>query len=69
MTGPINNGGNPPFKRLKDGWGIQPMGPSPLGDGDMHDTFRIDPDGNISGGHTTVRIPGGKKIHIPWDKK
>lgn len=69
MSGPTNNGGNTPFKPLNNGWGIQPMGPSPLGNGDTHDTFRIDSDGNLSGGHTTVRIPGGKDINIPWDKK
>ena len=32
-----------PFKPLKDGWGIQPLEPSPLG-GDIHDTFKIDKD-------------------------
>lgn len=55
------------FKRLKGGFGIQPLGPSPLG-GDMHDGFTVDDKGNITNGHTTVRIPGGKEIHIPWDK-
>lgn len=62
-------GDNKPFVPLKNGFGIQPMGPSPLGDGDMHDTFKSDSDGNISEGHTTVRIPGGKKIHMPWNPK
>jgi hypothetical protein len=55
------------FKPLNDGWGIQPIGPSPMGGGDIHDTFRIDPLGDIYGGHTTVQIPGGQKIHMPWD--
>lgn len=59
---------NESFKRLKDGFGIQPMGPSPLG-GDMHDTFRVNEQGNIFEGHTTVRIPGGQSAHIPWSPK
>lgn len=61
-----------PFKPLgkpdkPSGWGIQPLGPSPLGSGDMHDTFKTDPDGSVSGGHTTVQIPGGKNVRLPWD--
>jgi len=55
------------FKPLGDGWGIQPLGPSPLG-GDMHETFKVDKEGNVSGGHTTVRIPGGQSIQLPWSK-
>ena len=60
-----NNSG---FKRLNNGWGIQPMGPSPLDTGDMHDTFKVDPLGNISGGHTTIRIPDGQEIQMPWQQ-
>lgn len=56
---------NDPFKPLKDGWGIQPIGPSPLG-GDIHDTFRVDREGNISGGHTTIQIPGSLPKRLPW---
>jgi len=63
MSGEKIDGSN--FKTLKDGWGIQPMGPSPKG-GDMHETFQVNKDGDISGGHTTVRIPGGKSVSIPW---
>ncbi len=55
------------FKPLKNGFGIQPIGPSPAG-GDVHDTFRVNKEGNVSGGHTTVRIPGGQKVHLPWSK-
>ena len=62
---PLNPGPNPPFKPLNSGYGIQPMGPSPLG-GDIHDTFQIDPLGNINDGHTTIRIPGGQSINMPW---
>ncbi len=58
---PLDNPGKP-------GFGIQPMGPSPLG-GDIHDGFNFDDKGNISGGHTTARIPGGQDIKMPWDPK
>lgn len=60
-----NDGGN--FKPTTNGWGIQPIGPSPLGGGDIHDTFKVDPNGNLSGGHTTIQNPGGSKINIPWN--
>ena len=57
---------NPAFKPISNkGFGIQPMGPSPVG-GDMHDSFNVNLNGNISGGHTTVRIKGGKDIHMDW---
>lgn len=67
MTAPMKPGSG--FKPLKGtgGWGIQPLGSSPLG-GDTHETFKVDSEGNITGGHTTVRIPGGKEIQIPWPK-
>jgi hypothetical protein len=51
--------------RRPGNWVINPIGPSPIG-GDCHDTFRVDPLGNISGGHTTVRGPGGQTKHLPW---
>ena len=44
--------------------GIQGMGPSPLGTGDIHDTFNVDQNGNISNLHTTVRLPGGIQKHF-----
>ncbi|MEK7606279.1 MAG: hypothetical protein AAB458_01650 [Patescibacteria group bacterium] len=50
-------------------FGIQPIGPSPTGTGDLHDTFGVNPDGTLKGGHTTVRIPGGFDIKMPWDPK
>ena len=50
-------------------FGVQPLGPSPLGGGDLHDTFGVNPDGTLKGGHTTVRIPGGQDVHLPWDPK
>ena len=56
------------FKTMKNGWGIQPMGCSPTGDGDIHDTFKIDSRDNISGGHTTVQLPGRKKKHVSWQQ-
>jgi len=36
--------------------------------GGIHDTFKVDANGNISGHHTTVQIPGGKKVNIPLNK-
>jgi hypothetical protein len=54
-----------PFRPLSNGWGISPIGPSPLG-GDIHDTFHVDADGNITGGHTTIRIRDGKVVELPW---
>jgi hypothetical protein len=61
MTGNVN----PHFKPLGNGWGIQPIGPTPLG-GDYHDTFRVDHYGQVSGGHTTFRVPGGQEKRISW---
>lgn len=34
--------------------------------GNLHDTFRIDRYENIYGGHTTVDLGGGMKVHMPW---
>jgi hypothetical protein len=55
------------FIPLKNGFGIQPLGPSPEG-GDIHETFQVDQEGNMSGGHTTIRLPGDKDIQLPWPK-
>jgi len=63
---PFNQGGNSPFKPTSNGFGIQPISGG-LPSGGMHDTFRVDRDGNINGGHTTVQIPGGQKIRMPWE--
>ena len=59
------NTGLPVFKPLNDGWGVQPIERLP-GGGDIHDTFRVDDLGNISGGHTTIRRPGGIEAQLPW---
>ena len=66
MSIPIIEPGNPYFKPLKDGWGIQPISPSPLDRGDVHDTFKVDKLGNIIGGHTTVRLPGDLEKRLDW---
>jgi len=60
---------NKPFEPLNNGFGIQPMGKSPLGTGDMHDTFQVNDKGDIFDGHTTVRIPGEQSIKMPWDPR
>lgn len=57
--------GNSSFKPLRNGWGIQPIGSSPIG-GDIHDTFKVDKSGDISGGHTTIRISKGQDIQLKW---
>jgi hypothetical protein len=57
----------PKLVPLKNGWVIQLIGPSPLG-GDIHETFRVDPSGDVTGGHTTARIPGGHSINLPWNR-
>ena len=62
---PLNN--TPGFIPLGNGYGMQPIGPSPLGTGDIHDTFRVDGFGNISGGHTTIQLPGVNSFHLPWN--
>jgi hypothetical protein len=48
----------PIVKRLNSDFVILPLGPSPLGNGDVHESFNVDREGNVTGGHTTVRIPG-----------
>jgi len=59
-----------PFKPInKDGFGLQPLGPSPLGTGDMHESFNVDDQGNIFNGHTTIRLPGDKEARMPWEPK
>ena len=57
--------GLPDFRPLNDGWGIQPIERLP-GGGDIHDTFRVDPLGDIHGGHTTIRLPGGLSDRLDW---
>lgn len=68
MSEPVYKPPGPlPFKPLSPTFGIQPLGPSPLG-GDVHESFNINNAGDISNGHTTVRIPGGQSVKMPWDK-
>jgi len=61
---------NPNFVPTKNGsgYGYQPINEviSPQGGG-THDTFKVDPDGGISGGHTTTQIPGGQSVGLPWN--
>lgn len=58
---------NDDFIKRKDGWGIQPIERLP-NSGDLHDTFRVDESGQVSSGHTTVRLPGGQTVHMPWER-
>ena len=57
---------NPDFLPTSNGWGIQPIRESTPFGGGMHDTFRVDKSGDLSGGHTTIEIPGGQKVRLPW---
>ena len=52
-------------KTTKTGRVIQPIEKIP-GGGDVHETFRTDKDGKPTDGHTTVRLPGDKTVHVPW---
>lgn len=65
MSGPIGKPAGSGLIRRSGGFCIQPLGPSPLG-GDIHEGFKVDKNGNIKEGHTTIRIKGGKAIHLPW---
>jgi len=56
---------DPGFKPLGPDFVIIPEGPSPIG-GDIHESFNTDRNGNLFDGHTTIRIPGGQDINIPW---
>lgn len=49
-------------------FGVQPLGSTPLG-GDIHETFGVNEQGDLFGGHTTIRLPGLKEIHLPWGDK
>jgi hypothetical protein len=57
----------PDFKPLNNGFGIQPIGNPPgMEKGDVHETFQADQAGNVSNGHTTVRLPGDLSVQLPW---
>ncbi len=49
-----------------NGYGVQPMGSTPLG-GDLHETFGVNEHGDVYDGHTTVRISGGHSVRLDWD--
>ncbi len=56
------------LKSLSSTCFIQPIEklPKPPG-GDVHDTFKLDRYENTYGGHTTIRLPGGKEKHLSWE--
>jgi len=31
----------------------------------LHDTYSINKEGNVSGGHSTVNLPSGGKVYLP----
>jgi hypothetical protein len=58
---------NSDFEPRNSGWGLQPIGQG--GNDavkDVHDTFKVDDKGNISGGHTTIVTDKGSK-GFGWD--
>lgn len=54
------------FITPKDDFVISPVCPTPLG-GQIRESFNIEDDGDVSGGHTTIETPGGNKIRVPWN--
>ncbi len=52
------------FRPIGNGYGIQPLGATPLG-GDLHETFRVSKIGELLDDHVTVRLPGGRSIRLP----
>jgi len=37
------------------------------GGGQIHETFKVDRYGNLFDEHTTIELPGMKKVHMPWE--
>ncbi|PJE81055.1 hypothetical protein COU58_04515 [Candidatus Pacearchaeota archaeon CG10_big_fil_rev_8_21_14_0_10_32_42] len=54
-----DKGGN--FKWSKDGLFIPIKGL----DIPLHDTYKKDSDGNLSGGHSTINLPNSWKVYMP----
>ncbi|HEY4776639.1 MAG TPA: hypothetical protein VIH56_03185 [Candidatus Acidoferrales bacterium] len=62
------------FKKLKDGWGMQPIksesDSAPVID--VHETFRVNDAGDISGGHTTITTREDNRTyepqHVSWEQ-
>ena len=49
------------FKFLKDALVIPVRGLNT----NIHDTYNVDKDGNLSNGHNTVNLPNGGKMYMP----
>jgi hypothetical protein len=60
LYGKGNSGGN--FKWSKDGLFI----PIKCLDVPLHDTYNKDSDGNLSNGHSTINLPRGGKVYMPF---
>ncbi|OGY43852.1 MAG: hypothetical protein A2729_05200 [Candidatus Buchananbacteria bacterium RIFCSPHIGHO2_01_FULL_39_14] len=54
-----------PFVPLNQDWMVAPVEQLP-GGGDIHETIKFDPQGKILDAHTTVRLPGGFDVNMPW---
>lgn len=58
------------FKPTSGGWVIVPVEKNPGGrGGDIHETFKVDNAGNVTGGHSTIQTPGLPPVRIPWSDK
>lgn len=60
---------NPFFVPINNGWGVQPTHESTPFGGDVHDTFGVNQQGDLFGGHTTINVPGYDPMHLPWEPK
>jgi hypothetical protein len=54
-------GGDKPI--IKD-WGM--IIPLKINEIPMHETYNIDKEGNVSNGHSTVNLPNGGKVYMPY---
>ena len=57
----LYSGDNP--KISSDGKGV--FIPIKIDGVSIHDTYRIDSEGNISGGHSTINLPKEGKVYMP----
>jgi len=48
---------------IKDGGMIVPLKINGI---PLHETYNIDKDGNVSNGHSTVNLPNGGKVYMPY---
>jgi hypothetical protein len=52
-------------KPIIDKHGRGMMVPLKINEISIHDTYRIDSEGNVSDGHSTINLPKGGKVYMP----